>query len=117
MSFRSAKGRGVSGSWRVSFQVISPSIPAFEDEIICVDVRKCYALDQLMVRMSISYRHYPTHPVVRPGALLVANCHGDAGAKGCAFFAKSLRQDSCWNRMDCIMHEALNLNERCLPSL
>src|SRR5882724_3953909 len=57
----------------------------------------------------------PTHPVVRPGALLVANCHGVAGGKGMCIFRPNLFvRIHAWNRMDCHLHEALNLNRAML---
>src|SRR3989440_4152322 len=57
----------------------------------------------------------PAHAVVRPCALFVTNCHGDAGGKGMCIFRPDLFvRIHAWNRVDRHLHEAGNLNRAML---
>src|SRR6266704_3363265 len=57
----------------------------------------------------------PAHTVVRPGALFVTNCHGDAGGKGMCIFRPDLFvRIHAWNSVDRHLHEAGNLDRTVL---
>src|SRR2546421_12666378 len=57
----------------------------------------------------------PAHAVVRPCALFVTNCHGNAGGKGMRIFRPDLFvRIHAWNRVNRHLHEAGNLDRTVL---
>src|SRR6266849_2088607 len=90
--------------------------PCVEGDIICVESAQTLRVGPVDRRVvSILASIIPAHAVVRPGALFVSNCHGDAGGKGMCIFRPDLFvRIHAWNRVDRHLHEAGNLDRTVL---
>src|SRR6266699_3881079 len=87
-----------------------------EGDSICVERAQTLRVGPVDWRVvTILTRVIPAHAVVRPGALFVTNCHGDAGGKGMCIFRPDLFvRIHAWNSVDRHLHEAGNLNRAML---
>src|SRR6266851_3365540 len=86
--------------------------PCVEGDIICVEsvqTLRVGPVDWCVVSILASI--IPAHAVVRPGALFVTNCHGDAGGKGMRIFRPDLFvRIYVRNRVGRHLHNTGNLN-------
>src|SRR5260370_22392557 len=90
--------------------------PCVEGDIIFVESAQTLRVGPVDRRVvTILASIIPAHAVVRPGALFVTNCHGDAGGKGMCIFRPDLFvRLHAWNRVDRHLHEAGNLDRTVL---
>src|SRR6266566_6468453 len=94
---------------------MSPLIlaPKVTSPLLSVQTLRVRPVDWCVV--SILAGIIPAHTVVRPRALFVTNCHGDAGGKGMCIFRPDLFvRIHAWNSVERHLHEAGNLNRAML---